>query len=271
MHILIATSGPPYSDVRLGVEIARCADKPPMVLTVIGDEGDRPQANAILAHACGLLSPQVQGAQTRIRVGHPAEEIVREAEQSGCDLVIVADKQHRDWVTRFFLGSTAQRVVEYAPCPVMVAKGEIGPIRRILLCDSGADSSALVDYTARLADLIGEDIEVTVLHVMSQMSAGPGVVGKQLRASTEELIQQDSPEGELLSRDIRMLDELNVHPRPKVRHGLVVEEVLAEARSQDYDLIVIGAHRGEGWHRILLDDLARQIIQKASRPVFVAK
>ncbi len=271
MRVLIATSGPPYSDVRLGAEIARCADRAPTVLTVIGDEGERPQANAILAHARELLSPQVQEVQTRVRVGHPAEEIVREAEEGDYDLVIVADKRHYGWVTRFFLGSTAQRVVEYAPCPVIVAKGKIGPIRRILLCDSGADSSVLINHTARLADLIGGEIEATVLHVMSQMSAGPGVVGKQLRASTEELIQQDSPEGELLSRDIRMLDELHVHPRPKVRHGLVVDEVMAEARDQNYDLIVIGAHRGEGWHRILLDDLACQIIQKAGRPVFVAK
>jgi nucleotide-binding universal stress UspA family protein len=271
MRILIATSGPPYSDVQLGAEIARCTDRSPTVLTVIGDEGERPQANAILAHACELLSPQVQEGQTRIRVGHPAEEIVREAEEGNYDLVIVADKQHHGWVTRFFLGSTAQRVVEYAPCPVIVAKGKIGPIRRILLCDSGADSSVLINHTAQLADLIGGEIEATVLHVMSQMSAGPGVVGKQLRASTEELLQQDSPEGELLSRDIRMLDGLNLLPRPKVRHGLVVDEVLAEAKGQDYDLIVIGAHRGEGWHRILLDDLARQIIEKAGRPVFVAK
>jgi nucleotide-binding universal stress UspA family protein len=64
---------------------------------------------------------------------------------------------------------------------------------------------------------------------------------------------------------------LNVNPRPKVRHGLVVEEILAEAHSQDYGLIVIGAHRGEGWHRILLDDLARQIIQKVDRPICVAR
>jgi nucleotide-binding universal stress UspA family protein len=74
-----------------------------------------------------------------------------------------------------------------------------------------------------------------------------------------------------LARDVQGLDQLNIHPRPKVRHGLVVDEILAESQSQHYDLIVIGAHRGEGWHRILLDDLTRQIIQKADRPVFVAR
>jgi nucleotide-binding universal stress UspA family protein len=56
-----------------------------------------------------------------------------------------------------------------------------------------------------------------------------------------------------------------------VRHGLVVDEIQAEARSGDYDLVVIGAHRGEGWRRILLDDLAHQIIVEMDRPVLVVR
>jgi nucleotide-binding universal stress UspA family protein len=271
MRLMIATGGPPYAAVRLGAEIARRAGKAPTVLTVIGDEGARPQADSILARACELLEPEVSGVRPKIRVGHPAEEILREAEEGGYDLVIVGDRQRHGWITRFFLGSTAQRVVEYALCPVFIAKGEIRPIHHVLLCDSGADSSLLLDRTAQLVNLVGREMKVTVLHVMSQMSAGPGVPGEQLRASAEELIQKGTPEGELLARDVQGLDQLNVHPRPKVRHGLVAEEILAELQSQDYDLIVIGAHRGEGWHRILLDDLARQVIQKADRPVFVAR
>jgi nucleotide-binding universal stress UspA family protein len=109
------------------------------------------------------------------------------------------------------------------------------------------------------------------LHVMSQMGAGPGVEGGQLRANAEELIQAQAPEGELLERDIHMLGQLNVHTEPKVRHGLVVDEILTEAQSGDYDLVVIGAHRGEGWRRILLDDLAHQIIVQLDRPVLVVR
>jgi nucleotide-binding universal stress UspA family protein len=56
-----------------------------------------------------------------------------------------------------------------------------------------------------------------------------------------------------------------------VRHGLVVEEILAEAQCGDYDLVVIGAHRGEGWRRILLDDLAHEIINYVDRPILVVR
>jgi len=38
-----------------------------------------------------------------------------------------------------------------------------------------------------------------------------------------------------------------------------------------YDLVVIGAHRDEGWQRFLLDDLARKIVVRLDRPVLVLR
>jgi nucleotide-binding universal stress UspA family protein len=72
-----------------------------------------------------------------------------------------------------------------------------------------------------------------------------------------------------LAEGLELLEPLGVQLQAKVRHGLVVEEILTEAKSGDYDLVVIGAHQSRGWERYLLDDLARQIVQQADRPVLV--
>jgi len=81
----------------------------------------------------------------------------------------------------------------------MIVKGRVGPIQRILLCDSGvASHTLLAHFIQRLPALVEGEVEVTILHVMSQMTAGPGISGKQLRASAEELIREHTPEGELL-------------------------------------------------------------------------
>jgi nucleotide-binding universal stress UspA family protein len=274
MRILMATVGSPNSEaaLRFGAQIAYRTGETPTILTVIRREADRPQADAILDSAAHLLKPSLPNLQIRARVGHPAEEILCEAEEGDYNLVVVGERQNHRLVTRFLLGSTAERVVEHAPCPVIIAKGKIGPIRHILLCDSGVENPPLLSrFNTQLAGLIVGGEAVTVLHVMSQMSAGPGVRGQQLRANAEELIQLHTPEGDLLEQDIQLLEKLNLHFRPKVRHGLVVDEILAEAREGGYDLLVIGAHRGQGWRRILLDDLARQIISQVDRPVLVVR
>lgn len=285
MAIIIAVRDPSMDEASLclGAEIAHRAGEEAAILTVAGHEEDRVKAETVLARAGEVLAKQGIQARTRLRYGHVATEIVREAEEADYDLVIVGASQDRSLVKRLLHGSTMVRVVEHAPCPVIVTKGKVAPVRRILLCDSGAGyalstpntgsevPSLLSRFIEHPADLIAREAEIVVLHVMSQIGAGPGVVGKQLRSDVEELIKEHAPEGELLEEDVHALERLGIQARAVVRHGLVVDEILAEARSGDYDLVVIGAYRGEGWQRILLDDQAHRIIVQMDRPVLVLR
>ena len=297
MPVLAATDGSPHTEpaLRLGAQIAQRGREPLTILTVIRHEADRPLApvDAILGRARDIVEAHSPEVRTRVRIGHPATEIVREAEEGNYDLVIVGQRLNRNLVKRFLVGSTAVRVVEHAPCPVIVAKGKIGPIQHILLCDSGsvdpsvglplallpettlgtrwAGPSVLSRFTELPVDLFDGTGEVVVLHVMSQMSAGPGVKGEELRSDIEKLIEERAPEGQLLQRDIEAMESLGIRARAKVRHGLVVEEILEEVHREDYDLVVIGAYRGHGWQRILLDDLAHRIVVELDRPVLVLR
>ena len=273
MRVLIATDGLAHSDVaaHLGSRISQFTGSIPTVLTVIRRKADQAQADATLSHTFSLMTPDVGDVHTRIRMGHPAEEIVHEAAEGKYDLIIMGRRPAHKLLKRF-LGSTSERVIEQAPCPVIIAKEKVRSFRRFLVCDSGAESPSLLNrFTEQLAELLTKDTEVTILHVMSQMSAGPGVKGWQLRASAEELMQANTPEGYLFNQDIQVLERLNIHTIPKVRHGLVVDEILNEAQNGDYDLVVIGVHKGERWQLLLLDNLAYQIITLADRPVLVLK
>ena len=115
------------------------------------------------------------------------------------------------------------------------------------------------------------DADITVLHVMSQISSAPGIQGAQLRANADELIRQHAPEGELLANDLALLSRHDLSARPKIRHGLAVDEILAEAIEGNYDLIVIGGHRTGGWPALLLDDLAHEIITHLDRSLLVMR
>jgi nucleotide-binding universal stress UspA family protein len=273
MRILIVANGSfPIKDLLLfSKQFIRCASNPPTLLTILNPGDDRPpcqnntrenQARKILGDHC---------LRTKTRIGQSVEEVICEIQDGGYDLVIVGDRQNH-LVTRFFRTSTAIRIAEVAPCPVIVVKGKAGPIRRILMCDSGSKASHLLSrFTSQLADLLPSEGEVTVLHVMSQISAGPGVRGRQLRAEAKKLIEEDTPEGRLLEKDTQILERSSVHPVPKVRHGLVVDEIMAEASNGNYDLVVIGAYISEGWGRFLLDDMAHKILTQMDLPVLVVR
>ena len=295
MPVLVAIDGTWHTDaaLHLAAQIALLHREPLIVLTVVKprtDQGPLPP-DEILTRISAMKLSGVPDVQTKVRYGPPAAKIVREAEEGNYALVVVGARQQRSSVGRRLLGSTAIRVAEHAPGPVIVAKGTIRPIRQILLCDSGSMDptvglpsgssgtgvpggeipSVLGRFTELPIRLLSGAGEIVVMHVMSQMSAGPGVEGKQLRSDTEDLIKDGAPEGELLWRDIEALQRMGLRARAKVSRGLVVEEILEEAQRGDYDLVVIGAYRGQGWQRILLEDLAHRIVTGLDRPVLVVR
>ena len=67
------------------------------------------------ARECGIE------ARVHVRVGNAPEEILVMARDLGADLLIVGT-HGRKGLAHVFLGSTAEKVVRLAPCPVFVAK-----------------------------------------------------------------------------------------------------------------------------------------------------
>jgi nucleotide-binding universal stress UspA family protein len=56
-----------------------------------------------------------------VAVGHPAEQIVRHAEDWKADLVVVGHRG-RTFFERWLIGSVAKHVINHAPCAVLVAR-----------------------------------------------------------------------------------------------------------------------------------------------------
>ncbi len=274
MRILIFTNGFLRTDpaLHMGCQLLRRIDQVPTLLRVIDPTIDRhpSRTEAALADACQMMG--VEKVEMRVRIGHLPDEIIQEAQGGRYDLLIVSDKKPNA-LTRFFQKPLTVRITEGVPCSVLVVKGCLdSEIKRILVCDSGAASSSLLkQFASRMGQLLEGDEDITILHVMSQISAGPGIRGGHLRAEAETLIQTHTPEGGLLERNLETVKQYGLKPTPKVRHGLVVDEILAEAEKGDYDLVVIGAHPRRGWQGYLLDDLARKILTKINRPVLVVK
>jgi nucleotide-binding universal stress UspA family protein len=59
--------------------------------------------------------------RTEVRTGVPHVEIVQEARQNDIDLIILATHGYKG-LSHVFLGSTAEKVVRNAPCPVLTVR-----------------------------------------------------------------------------------------------------------------------------------------------------
>ncbi len=271
MKILMCTDGSRCAAeaLRYGALIARKARCPITLLGVIERPEDEKKVKRMLERTSNALCEDVPDIETKIRHGHAAEEILRETEEEEYDLVIAGSRGRRG-ITRFLLGSTAARLARYSQTSLLIVKGRREGLRKILVCTAGAECGEKdTELAGRIGALTGASI--TILHVMSQLPLTPEAKMTDLEHTTEALLNSEAREGVHLRRDLQILQELEVSGEAKIRHGLVVEEILDEAKQGDYDLIVVGAHIASGLGRFVLSNTTEDILLNSDRPVLVVR
>ena len=136
-RILVAIDGSDASD-RAFAKALELAGLTNADVTALAIEGPLPAYAATLGEVdevkrekdayFGALAERVRheaeeagvGLTIEIRAGHAAEVITQVASEGGYDLVVLGHRGH--FLRGHLLGSTADRVAEHAPCPVMIVR-----------------------------------------------------------------------------------------------------------------------------------------------------
>jgi nucleotide-binding universal stress UspA family protein len=78
------------------------------------------EAEKILAQAKEIIGDGIK-VVTQILFGNPAESIIEVADVRKCDLIVIGLRSYST-LTGLILGSQAQKVINHAPCPVLVVR-----------------------------------------------------------------------------------------------------------------------------------------------------
>ena len=137
--ILIPTDGSDYSmrAAEYGISIAKMLDAQIMVVYVI-DEVVLDQISKVteredverelkqdgqrhINYVLGLAEKEGVKAASLLAKGRPFDQIVHLAKEQNMDLIVMGTYGLRG-AERILIGSVAERVIEYSPCPVLVVK-----------------------------------------------------------------------------------------------------------------------------------------------------
>jgi nucleotide-binding universal stress UspA family protein len=101
------------------IGVAPALDAAPHIPDAVDPSSDVPLHRRQLDEAASILAGAAVQAETIVRIGKPAEEILDAAEEGGFDLVVLG---HRGMgaARRFLMGSVSERVVRHATRPVLV-------------------------------------------------------------------------------------------------------------------------------------------------------
>jgi universal stress protein A len=84
-------------------------------------EEDTVAAEAELASLVASARNQLNSFTSTVRTGHAPNEITKAAKDLDVDLILIATHGYTSW-RHLCIGSTAERVVRTAPCPVLVVR-----------------------------------------------------------------------------------------------------------------------------------------------------
>jgi nucleotide-binding universal stress UspA family protein len=139
----------------------------------------------------------------------------------------------------------------------------------VLVAYDGSDPARkAVQRAVRAANEIGED-EVVLLRVIEaadgMLEAGFDIVQDRLK----EFREQEPKE---LSADIRsLLESEAVEFRIEAVAGKPAREIVSYAEEHDISEIVIGSHGREGVSRVLLGNVAENVVRRAPTTVIVVR
>jgi len=275
--IVLGTSLNDHSDavVRTGVALARATGAspwlvhvyPPLLVTYGAAGLDTPwieeqvrsleQQIDAQAGRTGLSAlPGFSPDQVRLMLGSPHREIVDFARRVDADLIVVGAAEGRHKV----LGSTADRVIRKASCPVLAIRSEAAfpPTRVEIPVDLSVVSvNALQRGVALLAQIGVPCTETEVLFVLN-----PFEVGGSIHFDPEQ-IQRFA--GEELHRLVVSNVPAGLRPQSiRVRIGYPREEILAALAERQVDLAVLGTHGRGGFERLMIGSVAAGVLGSAS-------
>jgi nucleotide-binding universal stress UspA family protein len=271
MTILICSDGTPEGEsaTRLGGILAGPLRATTTLLGIAEQGEDEATLRAALEREAQALRSAGVSLEIVVDTGEPVRKIVDQTAKTKYDLVIIGARRTGS-IEPYSRSEKTYELIKSISPPVLVAIGEWAQLKRFLVCTGGKEFiEEAVQLTGKLAAAL--NALVTLLHVMAEP---PAIYADlvQMEEDVERLLESKSELGINLRRQKQDLEKMNVLAKVRIRHGLVVEQVFAEAREQSYDLIVTGSSQARGLVRhYIMGDLTRSILNHATCPVLVAR
>jgi nucleotide-binding universal stress UspA family protein len=243
-------------------------------------KGIAANAKKRLAELAAQFSLPSKPARHTVRTGKIADEINEAARLTNAGLIAIATRGFTG-LKHAFVGSTTERVVRTAPCPVLVVRQKEASaakkrarsgrtalqFRKVLVPVDFSENSRLgIEYGLRFAREFGAD--VVLFH---SVFVTPFVLGDEYTArEVPNLIalQQDYAEEEMekLRKEVRAK---GTEVQTEIAFGSPVEQINDYVTKEDVDLVVTSTHGRSGLERLFIGSTAERIVRYAPSPVLV--
>jgi nucleotide-binding universal stress UspA family protein len=233
--------------------------------------------------ATQLLPNDVRG-RTIVREGNAGAEVVAVAKHLKANLIVLSNTG-RSGLRRILLGSTAERIVRHAHCPVLtVRRKQSGPAMRLLSLEKPLYTDDLpwkrllvpLDFSPtslralKIAVPLAKASAASLI-LLNVVEPNPYPTGTEsaLLVAPDSEVMQAAEKG--LPQIARRFIPKSVRANMLVQRGRAADVIVETAEKNKVDLIVLSTHGHTGLERLLMGSVAEQVVRHAKCPVFVVR
>jgi nucleotide-binding universal stress UspA family protein len=210
---------------------------------------------------------RVQVTTTALNVGRPQTELVRYAQYTNADLVVMG-AHGAGFIRDLIIGSTVDKVLRKLTRPLLIVKREpLIPYQRILVPVDFSESSR---QAIEMAMSIAPHADIAILHAFEV----PLEAKLRLYQVNDEAIRAYRARVKAKSTR-KMLQLVSEFKAPDASLSQLIEPgsaaavILEKAEILESDLIVMGRRGQSAWEDMVLGNVTRRVIQEATCDVLV--
>jgi nucleotide-binding universal stress UspA family protein len=275
IQLLIATNGfsGTWPSIEYGAWLAREIEAEVCLLGITEHPraapiDDRHPLDEIFGRAVKLF--EEKGVQYALEVENgDAEKLIPRKANAG-EFLTLLGPLGRPTLRRWLVGRSIRHLMEEIRGPILYVPKSRLPLRKLLICVGGLGYEVAAENLAiRVA--ARSRASLTLLHVIPPMELDYEVT-RDMRKHRGDLAETDTLPGRALRQGLDRAREASLEARMKVREGNVIEEIVAEYKDGDYDLICMGsAYSSHALRHLYTANISAEVADAVDCPLLVAR
>ena len=192
----------------------------------------------IFARAVELFQKKGVDYNLEVRNGESEQVIPQKANQG--DFITVVSPLGRSQIRRWLSGRSCRVLMEDVKGPILYVPETRLPLKKLLISAGGLGYEVTAEHLAlQVAALSRAD--VTILHVIPPTDLDYPTT-RDVREHMNDLQDTNTLLGRSLKKASDVANAAGLNTKLTTRQGHIVEEILAEIKGGNYDLICMGSH-----------------------------
>ena len=198
-----------------------------------------------------------------------AEDVIPQKAREG-EYIIVLGPLGRPQIRRFIKGRSIRHLMEEIDQPILYVPESRLPLKKILICIGGLGYEVTAEHIA-MQMAMKSRAEVTLLHIVPPIDLDYPTA-RTVRENWQNLTATDTPVGRSLRQALEVAKGDGLIASVKARQGNVVEEILAEIKNGNYDLLCMGSpYSTHALRQLYAPNVTAEIAEGTTCPILSAR